>query len=497
MAHLASILNIQETLFTTNQVPSEADSKVIEVKLAQLREERSRLAARLAETEATIAHLKAIQHPIRYIPDDVLGRIFEYATPWCFGDGTERDSFPPIPLKLDAPWTLSHVCRNWRAVCLSLPQLWSAFWVLWGEPGTTEWVERLDTLYPRSEPLLLRLYADYISEACLPTLLESAHRWRCIRLHIDWNMNSDDDVVLHDCLFPHLTHLALRQTGRNREFPKIVAPCLQNLELVDAWIPYRCLLPWDQITQYKSTNTDHDLIGLMKNLEEIVIEDNSTFCRWHNLDTRNVVSMNSVRRLEYTDTNTDDDEEIGHGSCYTKLFTHYQFTSLRTLVITDAFPEGAGFAFTLPSVIELSLSFQKPYTIRGILYATPNMQSLHLRVESDAQIWLMNYTHPALQQRPPVAHLRQLRHLLLTLMEGPPLVVFALGRAITDLKVDYELPLETVSFYSGILGEEKTRAPKSQWVKNLQEEIPDDVDVWTARGIQVQYHYNVQHRFAE
>ncbi|KIY64342.1 hypothetical protein CYLTODRAFT_425316, partial [Cylindrobasidium torrendii FP15055 ss-10] len=522
MAHLASTLKIRETLFKTNQAPSEEDSKAIDAQLAQLREERSRLAVRLAEIDAAIPQLKAIQHPIRYIPDDVLGRIFEYATPWCLEDGAEKDSFPPgwFLDETSAPWNLSYVCRNWRAVCLSLPLLWSASCVPWVE-SYSGWVERLDTVYRRSGPLPLRLYFHHIPQGRLPIVLslESAHRWRCVRLNIHWDRDSNDDItVLHDYLFPHLTHLALCQEGQKREFPKIVAPCLQNLELVDACIPYRCLnLPWSQITRYKSTESDHVFIGLMKNLKEIIIEEDSGLRLWRNLDIQNVVSMNGVRRLEYIHTN--DEPETRRGSFYTRFFTHYRFASLHTLIIFDESPEDEEFfAFSLPSVVELSLSFQRPHMIRGILLATPSVESLHLQSRS-GQVRLMQCL--GFERRAPVANLRQLRHILLTLIEGPHLDIPALSRAITTVKLNDTLPLETVSFYSGTLGKEPPRCTSgsywvkmiqqgsgildkktpwstsgSYWVQEIQQGIANEVEKWTEEGIQVHCHYNVEHRFA-
>ncbi|KAF9042260.1 hypothetical protein BJ165DRAFT_261220 [Panaeolus papilionaceus] len=67
-----------------------------------------------------IAVYHPILSPIRRFPDDVLAEIFIRCLPL---DGKV------VPYHLDAPLVFSLVCRQWRAVSLATPQLWSTLHV--------------------------------------------------------------------------------------------------------------------------------------------------------------------------------------------------------------------------------------------------------------------------------------------------------------------------------------------------------------------------------
>ncbi|KIY65658.1 hypothetical protein CYLTODRAFT_424174 [Cylindrobasidium torrendii FP15055 ss-10] len=338
MEHLASDLKIRETLFTINQLPSEEESKAVDLKLAQLRAEHSQLTLRLARIEAMLPHLESIRHPVRYVPDDILGRVFEYATPWCFADGIEEESFPPSYYtgKPDAPWILSHVCRNWRAVCHSLPHLWSTVCLKFSHirgPWPV-FTEKMDAIDQRSSPLPLRVYIrDYESDQALPSLLKASHRWSCVRF-VSYGSGKNSHVdIFHDRLFPRLTHLALEPSP----YPKpahIMAPRLQNLELLQGVIDCGLVLPWDQITQYTSTNTDLEFIGHMKNLEKIIINERSA-SRYKDYvsvsQSMERAMLPKVRRFEY---NNDEEVVPGYGRL-DWLFIQYHFPSLRAMSIWD------------------------------------------------------------------------------------------------------------------------------------------------------------------
>ncbi|KIY64306.1 hypothetical protein CYLTODRAFT_457333 [Cylindrobasidium torrendii FP15055 ss-10] len=452
MAHLASTLNIPETLFTTNQVPSDEDSKAIDAKLAQLREEQSSLTLRLTRIEAMIACLKPIRHPIRYVPDDILGRIFEYVAPWSIAE----DSFPPpdVSGELGAPWILSHVCQNWRAVCLSLPNLWSAFRVPFGKQDASRspwFAEKMDTVYWRSEPLPLRLCVDDVSTASLPVLLKSTHRWRCIRFTSRRPSGCSQADIFHNRLFPILSHLSLIREDDSTP-TNILAPSLRNLELIQTSVHCKLVVPWEQIVWHKSTNSDIEFVGYMKNLEELVMVGNYCYTEDNDNDVQDTrrITLPKVRRLEF------DNRPVRYGISFPyRLFNQYHFDSLRTLIIDICDPSPCiTFAFSLPSVIELSLWFQQDAAAtKDVLLATPNVQSLHLQSKYGTSGLLMRpYNRfPVLGQPPSLASLHHLRHLLLTIPESGSLYIRGLHEVVTALKMDYGLPLETVSFYGGLL----------------------------------------------
>lgn len=127
------------------------------------------------------------------LPDEVLSEIFLY----CVPDEAPSATSPPL--------TLTWVCRHWREVAVSLPQLWTQ--ITLGERGTDPGkdVRLLDLWVSRSGcslPLDLKMYHEmkdnekpvffdpargekYIvgMKFLLNKLLSIAHRWRTLELH--------------------------------------------------------------------------------------------------------------------------------------------------------------------------------------------------------------------------------------------------------------------------------------------------------------------------
>ncbi|KIY69874.1 hypothetical protein CYLTODRAFT_420315 [Cylindrobasidium torrendii FP15055 ss-10] len=346
MAHLDSASHIRQTLFTTNQVPSEEESKVLNEILLQLDAEQTALPHRLAEIKATVQRWKAIRNPIRYVPDDVLRRIFSYATPWCLADGVEEDSFPPAGLKgtPQTPWTLSYVCQNWRTICLSHRRLWSTFRVSLARLDIPSYARRIDTFYQRSDPLPLRLHIEQpLFSTTSPILLKSAYRWHCVRLSKECRSEylsiCYQRDLLHNRFLPCLTNLSMVLERARVRAVNILAPCLENLELRVSKADYGPDFPWHQIKRYKSCNTDLAYIGRMKNLEEIIVNEDTTseLAGTIGLDvlTTQAIVLPRVRRVEHNNF----DNEFGW-KVLNLLFARYSFASLRTLVFTDRYSDG-------------------------------------------------------------------------------------------------------------------------------------------------------------
>lgn len=512
MLHFISTMNIRETLFTTNQAPSAVETLAIDVALAELRAEQNSSATpddRLSDIAAMIVRLEAIRHPMRSIPDDILGLIFAYAMPWCLVYGISKDAFPPEDFRPDdydaantrkPPWTLSQVCQNWRALALSLPRLWST-WSLtpsyyhndaiqsgrrmidWG----IEYARRMETIFQRSGPLSLD-FVDGLpdSEAILSTLLATTDRWCCIRISYEYG-GARLKPMLHNRPLPLLTHLLLylaRPSGTT-----ILAPCLQNLELIGAY-DGDLVLPWEQIKRYRSIRSSFKLLERMQNLEELVVEDELYE------DKIPLTIFPKVTRIERHNRD---------GGSYLDIpALCFSFPSLYTLVIIEhriSTPLPYTNDFSLPSVNELSLSFEKAEDVSNILRATPNVQSLHVDSE-DGQAALV---HSASPDRPSAtACLKQLKNLSLTLRDTNRLKDLkaknftALNKALAALRL-YDVPLETLSFYSGVDDGFVCERPgfmctEGQWISRIQEKMADALLGWEGE-LQVLYYHNETHVF--
>ncbi|KAJ7461013.1 hypothetical protein B0H11DRAFT_1677491, partial [Mycena galericulata] len=109
------------SLMTSNILPTASEARAI-------RDFSRDTDAAIAEREGTIAQLlcevvelrrsseqhKAIIAPIRRIPSEILAEIFMQAT----GDEARSLSY------YDTPLIFGEICREWRALALSLPRLW-------------------------------------------------------------------------------------------------------------------------------------------------------------------------------------------------------------------------------------------------------------------------------------------------------------------------------------------------------------------------------------
>ncbi|KAF9020627.1 hypothetical protein BDZ89DRAFT_958145, partial [Hymenopellis radicata] len=104
-----------------------------EDRLRQLDDRVSRVAQALAvltaERDKFLSHIediKAIMHPMRSLPDDVLYEIFLHCIPNWTRDNLRHgqcNSHDSLDVK-NAPWTFAQVCSRWRNVVLRLPSLW-------------------------------------------------------------------------------------------------------------------------------------------------------------------------------------------------------------------------------------------------------------------------------------------------------------------------------------------------------------------------------------
>lgn len=512
---LISAMDVRDTCFTTNQASSADECQAIET-LVQL---FTKLELDVTESSTrqeghdvagSIVHLESVQHSMRFVPDDVLELIFAHSTPWCLADGIAEDSFPWYSSTdhTDSPWTLSQVCRNWRALVLSLPHLWSTCRLIFPRVDNTKYAKRIEVLYRRSKTLPLRLYIstsprssiDFV-KFILPSLLKAAHRWRCLRVDTRRNVGMLG-TILHNRLLPNLTHLSWNLDERRAPRTTVLAPCLQSLELLCASMDEGLVLPWEQITQYKSVCSDPEFIERMPHLEEIVFEDNNGAPYNDYVVVPATSVLPTLTRMEIY--NFDGCRDI-HPY---QLFRRYDFTALRTLVIietscTNDRSSPSPFLFFLPSLIELSLSFENANNVRSILPHVPNVEILHV----DGEYGPDTLVHSTIPGQPSAVDLRALTDLSIVLVASPLIDVVvgwvdltAWDRALTTLRL-CGIRLETLSFYSGIL-EERVASEgqwivqsEDQWIAHIQAEMAGSPGGWIEDGVQVLYYYDVDHRF--
>uniref|UniRef100_A0A0W0ET98 Uncharacterized protein n=1 Tax=Moniliophthora roreri TaxID=221103 RepID=A0A0W0ET98_MONRR len=186
---------------TTNSYPSNAEALIREKEAA--RDHLARLEATLAMLEAERSRLQGILakydvilHPIRHIPSEIMQKIFssciERSNIMISAERFPRTSLNPSQV----PWVLGHVCRTWRALALSTPNIWSSVSLVIrrrledsNEKHVSSHLLRLGLQLDRSEdhPLDVSLYLDREQSFHPWTVLlcSRSQQWRYLRLEGD------------------------------------------------------------------------------------------------------------------------------------------------------------------------------------------------------------------------------------------------------------------------------------------------------------------------
>ncbi|KAL0578518.1 hypothetical protein V5O48_003461 [Marasmius crinis-equi] len=300
---------ILASLAKSNEPPSSAD----EAALRREREEHARavtsMDTEMAQLQASIVALekrrkrfggrspayKLALNPVRRLPNEILAHIFMFCV-----DGEvkclHRSLWPGKP-----PWVLTQICRKWRMVSVSLPQLWSTIGVNWTRSSEEKRaldlpkVERLLSLSlqrARDKPLSISWSQTYSHKELLLMLLTRSYQWKDAK--ITCGLQGLEQLCPYIGMFPNLTSLHLRTDeddwlGAIPEEPIFSvfqdAPSLRRLTLSGesmAWWLLTEFVPWKQILQFTITDVVHNIdfaddqdllfFPLMENVQVCAIE---------------------------------------------------------------------------------------------------------------------------------------------------------------------------------------------------------------------------------
>ncbi|KAL0066614.1 hypothetical protein AAF712_006418 [Marasmius tenuissimus] len=138
-----------DALLDTNFPPPPQDLESIRTLLAnsrkrlkQLEDEIALLQAESDELSVFVDRHKALVHPIRRLPPDLLSEIFFHCLP------TGR---LPVRSITEAPLLLTIICRGWRDVALGHPRLWNSILIQLPEHPGANWLTRQDVEPMRHE----------------------------------------------------------------------------------------------------------------------------------------------------------------------------------------------------------------------------------------------------------------------------------------------------------------------------------------------------------
>ncbi|KAF8155906.1 hypothetical protein B0H34DRAFT_715294 [Crassisporium funariophilum] len=209
-------------------------------------------------------------------------------------------SFMPDPTSTGSPFLLTHVCKHWNSVALSMPTLWSFLHTI--GPKESEfcmirlWFER-----SQNSPISLCIYElrtggdnGRVFKEMMVLLLGQVHRWRFVELDLSKISKTLFSESLIGGTVKILEHLQAKVTGgwdakHSTEFSRVVhsSPKLRTLYWHD--MPNCAIghIPWSQLRHIRLYNPQ------TLNLRDLV----SSFSKCMELDT--LVLSGSKYMYEY------------------------------------------------------------------------------------------------------------------------------------------------------------------------------------------------------
>ncbi|KAJ7137250.1 hypothetical protein C8R46DRAFT_1322133 [Mycena filopes] len=225
----------------------------------------------LADRAAVQEGLDAISYPVLTLPFEITCKIFRStlnAQDW-------RDAAVSNRVSLQ----LGHICRMWREIALSTPELWNTLDIRVSYPslqflGVQQYLARLFLSRAASLPLDIPMYGDPDSfQTMLDILIPYSRTWARISFEYPGDMGMP---FIHHQL-PALTTLELEGGDFGSMFSD--APLLRHVSLDDVG-PQPSALPWAQLSSLtlKNCSGDHfaEILGWTPNLVHLVVGAVST-----------------------------------------------------------------------------------------------------------------------------------------------------------------------------------------------------------------------------
>ncbi|KAF9071694.1 hypothetical protein BDP27DRAFT_1418801 [Rhodocollybia butyracea] len=260
------------------------------------------------------------------LPPELLLAIFEYTvspsavdsqtSPRSESESTvsSAEVWPDVFDVNHGPWVLGQVCSKWRSISLSLPYLWSAFYLRLPQHEENA-VDVLRAWLDRSgnTPLQFQITATaaFCGQQSLLTVLAAAsHRWQSVAL-VDVSMGFLDALAtqreIQNSSFPLLQELSFLSRNSESDFDISVvedsptaleiflnAPKLNTLVNLDSASPSTFQFPWNQLTTYVGSEASHTI----DHLEVMLLCPNLVECDVAFREFRNWPAVSSLPLLK-------------------------------------------------------------------------------------------------------------------------------------------------------------------------------------------------------
>ncbi|KAK0187567.1 hypothetical protein F5146DRAFT_1225992 [Armillaria mellea] len=404
-----------KSLYENNEPPSNAQENILRAELARRLESLSYIDKKITQLQTELeAHLHARDaiscevdiikiglHPIRRIPDDILTVIFEHCVrnPAKLLDSWHIYDYDSLVTD-DAPWTLSHVCRQWRAVTLNTARLWSCVNLTFGD--STELANggyllelQLERLKGHDISLSISNPAD--DHPLLPLIIPKFIP-QCTTLMLNVSYTFFHALTAYSESFARVTHLAL-QLNPNAENPGdtrvpidtfVALPSLQYLHITGP-VEYFSL-PFHNLTEYRgfaASKAEHyEALQMLTQSPSLTRLD--LVCHDNESDsTPPEITLPSLRHLSLCE-----ERRSHYDTVEGALAQIYKCLRLPTLISLkfEYRHEGehAGFPLDTPhrctaTTLEVRANLRgfwgSHITFAGFLQSTPNVTDLRVRVD--------------------------------------------------------------------------------------------------------------------
>ena len=314
---------------------STSHKQSIEKLLSLLKDAEKTLQAQLKAERDYRSRLQGMLSTVRLLPPEVLSNIFLMRKP------EKIDHYSKYTLNHSKPWSISRVCRKWRYVCLSMPQLWAHFPPIYLNRQCTsgffelfkiatelsfphnvklclretnaEKIERFEDILPRVH--LLDVHVDL---PMIKGLVERKESFKALKTAIiSFTSNSSEEPPTLDFLTPVTSlNLSCRNLQRRRNDPTPYAV----LRSVDSHLPNLTTFHGDQLPPSFLCR----ILLAAPLLRHVVMQD----LKHTPSDTAGHAPTSNVRHinLRYLAFNSPTPDTIPHA-----LFQHLQLPGLKTL----------------------------------------------------------------------------------------------------------------------------------------------------------------------
>lgn len=496
-------------LLISNEPPVDSDIPVVQsvlfetdARLSSLGDEIARVSQQLEKLKQKHSSLSSYRKQnggilslIRRIPLEILGEIFMCTLPSPSGIRAAGGKGIQIT---DSPWVLTHVCRDWKKIALSIHSLWSLVIVSYlpeAGPGTSP-LPMVEAQIARAQNSNLKIHFYGLDQGVtsqdqiemFKLLARHASRWEELNAQVTWDLV----LLLVDLRgrFLSLRKLWIRWSGRPLHIPVQYleafkdVPCLRDIGVVCYSRLFPIHFPAQHLTRYEIEGpweTHRGILKLATNLvEACIINYQQPLIH----DSGEMIELAQLRRLYVADVGefgilqflrvpvleafaTSSGIAIKNGHGEAQILPHLdaflaRSSSIRSLRLDPSADNRAiiDILHRFPSVVELVISFEDRSGMAEVLVtdltvsdaAMPMIVAPQLRSLSMEFLAAKMIDYPALlgmiQSRMRSEHCH-LKHITLLLSEG----TFEPDPNLTELKMLREEGLDIVVLDGGDVSE--------------------------------------------